>query len=177
MNISKFFTQKNIMIFETISKKPSHVREVSEKLKISPATVTQFAKKYSKFIIKSKEKNRLMLSINRENPEVRLIRSLLNYNRLISTKSYKKLKKLGKIGVYGSFANGTDDEYSDIDLWIKTDKKSVEIAGLFRSLEKELNMKVNPSVLTDSKIRSLEKEDPEFYLRLRLNSVGDNIDD
>ena len=31
--------------------------------------------------------------------------------------------KIKKFGIYGSFADGTNENESDIDLWIKTNKK------------------------------------------------------
>jgi hypothetical protein len=44
-------------------------------------------------------------------------------------------------------------------------------------LEKEMKRKVNLLVLSQEKINKLKKQDPEFYIRLKLTSTGDDIFD
>jgi predicted nucleotidyltransferase len=176
MNISELFSRSNVKIFKEIAKNPSHIRDIAEKLSISPTTISSFAQNNKEIIIEQEIKNRKHISLNKNNQTVQLIRSLLNYEDFINAKAYATLKKFGKIGVYGSYAAGTNDEGSDIDLWMMTDKKELELRPIIRELEKELNMKVSLLLLSKEKIKKLEENDYEFLLRLKITSRGDNID-
>ena len=178
MNISELFTKNNIRILKLIAKERLHVRDIAEKLDISPATVHNFAKKLKEegLLKEEKDKNRIILRLNNNHPLIKQARTILNYQDFIKTKTYKKLKKIGEMGIYGSYAEGTDDAQSDLDLWMKTDKKELELRPLIRELEEELRTKVSLLVLTKEKIKSIEKNDSEFFMRLKLTSVGDELD-
>lgn len=178
MNIFKLLTRKNIEVLKLIDKEQLHIRDIADKLGISPGTVHKLIKllKKEKLVAEEKIKNRVVIKLNKDSPIVKQLKVLINFNEIINAPAYKKLKRYGKTGIYGSFARGTNDSQSDLDLWIKTEKKEEELRPLIRELEKQLKVKVNPLILTKSKIESLKKNDPEFYLRLKLTSVGDVID-
>jgi predicted nucleotidyltransferase len=179
MNISNIFTKTNLRILDLIDKEPSHIRDIASKLKISPGKVQQAINLFRKhnFILEKKLKNRIEISLNKKNVIIQKIKSLINYSKLTSTRTYNKLEKLGKIGLYGSFNKGTDDKESDIDLFIQTDKKELEITPMIRELEKEMKRKVNFIILNKEKIKQLKENDPEFYIRLKLTSTkGDLFD-
>lgn len=178
MNIFKLLTKKNVKIFEAIDQEPLHIRDIADKLKISPATVHKFIHllKKNSLITETKHKNRILIHLNRDKPAIKQIKKIINFNKITNTSAYKKLKKIGNIGFYGSFSEGTNDNQSDLDIWIQTDKKELELRPIIKKLESELKVKVNPLILTKTKINSLKKNDLEFYIRLRLTSVGDLID-
>lgn len=178
MNIFKLLTKNNIQILKIIDKEPLHIRDIADKLDISPGSVHKFVKLLKKNVLikEVKQKNKVIISLNRDNQIIKQIKIIINFSDIINARAYNKLKKLGKIGVYGSFANGTNDKDSDLDIWIKTEKKEMELRPIIRDLEKQLNIKVNPLILTKTKIESLKKNDPEFYIRLKLTSIGDIID-
>jgi len=178
MNILNILTKNNVKILKLIDKESLHIRDIADKLNISPGSVHKLIKILKKdCVIKEiKEKNRLIIDLNRESPITKEIKSIINFNDWINSSAYKKLKKIGNLGLYGSFANGTNDSGSDLDVWIKTEKKELEIRPVIRELEKELNIQVNPLILTKKKINLLKKNDPEFYTRLKLTSVGDLLD-
>ncbi len=120
-----------------------------------------------------------MISLDRENILLNKIRQLINIYELQSHSSFKELKKHGSVGIYGSFAAGKDTPESDIDLWIYT-KNHVDVIKLkkvTRELEADFKREVKLLVLTDKKIKDLKENDPEFYFRLKLTSVGVDIFD
>ena len=129
--------------------------------------------------MEKKEKNKKIIYINNGNVLIKSVRSLINLEKLLKTKSFNKLKKIGPIGVYGSFANGTNDKDSDLDLWIYTNKNLMGFQDTLRELENELNVKANLLVLNRNKISELKKDDREFYMRLKLTSTlfGEDIFD
>jgi len=171
--MNELITNKNIEIINIISKKELCIREISEKLNCSPGTVHKAVKLFKKnnLIIKKKEKNKIIIFPNRESVIYQKIKSLININLLINSKNYKLLKKNGPIGVYGSFAKGTDDKYSDIDLWIYSKKSLIKIREIVTKLEHELNEKISMIIINDNKLEKMKKEDLEFYNQLKFTSI------
>ncbi|MFQ5975003.1 MAG: nucleotidyltransferase domain-containing protein [Candidatus Hydrothermarchaeales archaeon] len=179
-DILRVFTKNNIKILDQISSETLHIREIAEKTNTSPATVHKAIELFKKldFIVEKKVKNRKNVSLNRKNVVLKKIRTLINTNKILTSKAYKKLKKTGTIGVYGSFASGEDTPESDIDIWIYSKKKidQIKLKSTTRKLTNELGKEVRPLTLTDEKIKELKEKDPEFYYRLKLTSVVLNGD-
>jgi predicted nucleotidyltransferase len=178
MDIFQLLTKNNIKIIKLIDREQLHIRDIADRLHISPGSVHKLIKlmKTNSLISEIKQKNRIVISLNKDNSIVKQIKSVINFNDIINSPAYKKLKRLGKIGIYGSFVDGTNDKESDLDIWLQTEKKEMDLRPVIRELEKQLNVKVNPLILTRSKISSLKKNDPEFYTRLKLTSIGDAFD-
>ena len=175
----ELFTKRNLEILSLVIYEKFHIRDIATRLKISPAKVhgaIQLFKKYGLIRI-VKEKNRNIVFVNENSLLLKRIKSLMNLYRLLSSKHFKKLRKYGKVGIYGSFIKGEDDKESDIDLWLLTDNKNKEIIEINRSLEKEVGRRINLLLLNSKKLRYLREKDYEFYLRLKLTSVGDDIFD
>ncbi len=77
MDIIRIFTRKNIEILELLSKENLHIRDIAHKLEISPAKVhstIQLFKKYS-LINENKEKNKIIINLNKKN---KLLIGILN---------------------------------------------------------------------------------------------------
>jgi predicted nucleotidyltransferase len=178
MNIFELLTKNNIRIIQLIDKEPLHIRDIADKLKISPGSAHKLASLLKKegLVKEIKQKNRIILSINNEKSIIKEIKRVINFSDIINAKAFERLSRLGSLGIYGSFADGTNDKESDLDLWIKTEKKELELRQTIRELENEMKVKVNLLILTKSRLESLKKNDPEFYLRLQLTSIGDNVD-
>src|SRR3989338_792817 len=178
MNIFPLLTSTNIRILKLIDKEQLHIRDIADNLGISPGTVHKLAAflKKTGLASETKQKNRILLSLNKHHPILKEIKRIINFNDILNAPAYRKLRKFGKIGIYGSFASGTNDKDSDLDIWIQTSRKELELRPLIRELEKQLNTRVNPVFLTSQKIIYLKKDDPEFYTRLLLTSIGDLFD-
>ncbi|MBS7643816.1 nucleotidyltransferase domain-containing protein [Candidatus Bathyarchaeota archaeon] len=81
----------------------------------------------------------------------------------------------------GSWAKGTNDEESDVDLWIKVRNHvdEVKIARIMAELTKELGREVNILVLDSERVKGLKEEDPIFYYSLVFGSFtlwGENVE-
>lgn len=98
-----------------------------------------------------------------------------NIKKLVDKNVIRRLKKLEAIGcgIYGSCANGTNHEESDIDIWIKVDKHPGEakVATVSNEIRKLLGRNVQILVLTPERIERLKKEDPIFYYSLVFGSI------
>lgn len=181
-DLGKFFTKKNLAILkELASKKETYIREISENTGISPAHVHQAIKlfKRSCFIREKKLKNKKIISLDRDNTILSKTRQLINIYELQNHESFKELKKYGSVGIYGSFAAGTDTPESDIDLWIYSKKHldTIKLKSIARTLETNFKKEIKLLVLTDEKIKNIKEKDPEFYFRLKLTSIGEDIFD
>lgn len=80
MDVTGIFTKKNIEILKLLSEESLHIRDIAHKLNISPAKVhstIQLLKKHN-LAKETKEKNRLIISLNNESPLLKEIQSLLN---------------------------------------------------------------------------------------------------
>jgi len=104
-----------------------------------------------------------------DGPNSRTIRVLLNLER-IDLPALSLVPARG-LGLYGSWARGTNDRESDLDVWIKADNIPSEI--LLAKLQGDLSLKaeseVNLLVLTPEKLERMKREDAPFYNSLIMN--------
>jgi len=80
MDISEIFTKKNVEILRLLSKESLHIRDIAGKLDISPAKVhftIQLFKK-NNLIRETKEKNKKVISLNKDSSLLKLIQDLLD---------------------------------------------------------------------------------------------------
>ena len=179
--LEKIFNATTLKLIDFLALNPTHIRDIAEKLDTSPGyvhNILSFLKKEG-IVTEKKEKNRKIICLNNKNFLIKHIRSLINIEKLLKAPGLNKLRKIGPIGIYGSFANGTNDKNSDVDLWLYTNKKLISFQNIVRDLENELNARVSLLILSKNKLNELKKGDNEFYIRLKLTSVifGDDIFD
>ena len=80
MGITEIFTKKNIEILGLLSKESLHIRDIASRLDISPAKVhstIQLFKKNS-LVKENKEKNKIIISLDKNSALLREIQNLLN---------------------------------------------------------------------------------------------------
>jgi len=83
MAITEIFTKKNIEILNLLSKESLHIRDIANKLDISPAKVhstIQLFKKNS-LIKETKEKNKIIIRLNKESSLLKEIQSILKIDK------------------------------------------------------------------------------------------------
>jgi len=173
--ISKLLTPFNLQIIELLVDESISVRDLANKINCSPAKITQFIKIFLKHrLIKiSKEKNRKIINLNKDNPLMKEIITLLFTFKILSSKTFNELKKKSKsIGVYGSVVEGTLDKKSDIDLWVLIGKKIslIETGEIRQKISKELNRETSIKFLTEKDIQNLKEKDKIFYNELEYKS-------
>ena len=80
MDITGIFTKKNIEILNLLSKESLHMRDIANKLEISPAKVHSTIQLFKKnnLIKENKEKNKIIISLNRGSLLLRNIQNLLD---------------------------------------------------------------------------------------------------
>ena len=180
-DLSHIFTKSNLKILRLLKKEEGlYIREIAERLAISPFSVHNSIKLFKRlgFVEVKKVKNRKTIYLVRDNPILKKMVSLINISDLSGNKNFKRLMKSGKVGVYGSFASGEDTKESDIDLWCYKQEKvsNIELREITREIEKDFGMEVKLFVLSDSKIKDIMDNDPEFFYRLKLSSIAVNGD-
>ena len=120
--------------------------------------------------------------VNMADPYVRSLKVSINLHRIKTSGVILEIRRLGVsgAGLYGSWANGTNTEDSDIDIWLKTSDKigALELSRLSKKVGEVL--KVRPQIITlDSEhIKRLRKNNEVFYFTLALSSiilVGDGL--
>jgi len=107
------------------------------------------------------------------------IKRLLNIDRI--TAVGKKPVWSSGIGLYGSWAEGTNTEESDIDLWVyvKTLPTGIMVAELERDISRALSAEVHVLVLNREKIAGMKDTDEPFYRSFVKQSItleGDSPD-
>jgi predicted nucleotidyltransferase len=102
-------------------------------------------------------------------PLTKAIKIILNINKI----KLSRIKKpfMTGIGLYGSWAQGTNMQRSDLDIWIKTEKypNEKELAHLSKILREMTHSDIQLLVITPQKLEQIKKDTP-FYLSLRYNS-------
>ena len=80
MDIIEIFTKKNIEILRLLSKESLHIRDIANKLDISPAKVHNTIQLFKKnnIIKENKEKNKIIISLNKDSSLLKLIQNLLD---------------------------------------------------------------------------------------------------
>ena len=171
--IPRLMTRKNLQILWAIAEEEGSLRELGERIKCSPGKVHQailIFKRYGLISVR-KEKNRTIIAMNRKSPLYQKIKALVNISRILESRAYLFLKKKAVVGVYGSYAQGTDEKGSDVDLLVFSEKKEIKLRVAIRMLEGEIGKRVNPFILSRERLAKLEKQDKEFAVRLRLTTV------
>ncbi len=177
-SISSLTTPRNLEIISIISKEELSIRGIAERIRCSPGTVHHAVKLFKEYDIAKtrKDRNQVLVKPNRENPVYQAIKSSINMWLIQSANTFHELVKVGVIGIYGSYARGTDDAQSDIDLLIVTEKKEMEIREQIRKMEDELGRTINLLVITKKNLHKLEEKDKPFYIRLKFTTRTFNGD-
>lgn len=86
MDVTGIFTKKNIEILKLLSKESLHMRDIASKLEISPAKVHSTIQLFKKnnLIKENKEKNRIIISLNKGSSLLKNIQNVLEDNKDVS---------------------------------------------------------------------------------------------
>jgi len=86
MEISEIFTKKNIEILRLLSKESLHIRDIASKLDISPAKVHSTIQLFKKnnLVKENKDKNKIVISLNKDSSLLKNIQNILDDDNDIS---------------------------------------------------------------------------------------------
>lgn len=179
MNIWKLLSTRER--FETIKyvldKSEIGVEEVFTALGLSKGFISQFLKLLDEEGVLKRENRKYVVN---DTPIVRSMKIFINTASICPTLFENKKEWMKSVGLYGSFSRGTNNEDSDIDLWIKVAVHPGErmIATLERTLSDRLGRPVHILVLTPERLKRLKKEDTTFYNTLTHSLVlwGEGIE-
>ncbi|MEA3493193.1 MAG: nucleotidyltransferase domain-containing protein [Candidatus Margulisiibacteriota bacterium] len=182
MNIFKMLDKNGFKVIRLLSRGDFYLREIASTLKISTSVTHSTIKKLLnlEFVEISKEKNRKIVFLKRENLLLQKVKSFINLNELLSSKAYFELSRVGVAGIYGSFADGSNDEHSDLDLWVYAERMDpAKVSKISSIFEKELKVETNILILNKDKLQRIKNKDPEFYSRIKFTSIfeGEGIFD
>lgn len=166
------FSNERERIIEFILNNPTvevKVRELARQLKLSPAYISNTLTATKKIgVIKNGK-------VDLSDPYVKALKIYLNTKRLVTKNIANKLRqlKMAGAGVYGSWANGTNQEDSDLDIWIKVDRHpdEMKVASVAADIRRIMKRNVQILVLTPERIKRLKNEDPAFYYSLVYGSM------
>jgi len=161
MNI---YSKKEMEILSFLARRPltkMYCREIAKALSISLGRTSQILKKLTKRnLLKTEKKGRMIFySANMSNPEIKEFKvyiNVLELNPLI-----QKIKDYSdKIILYGSCAEGTDTEKSDIDLFILTGEKE-KVMNEIRKFK--IDRKIVPVIMDSMEFIRIKQKDKAFY--------------
>ncbi len=172
-----FRTKERIKLLRTTLSLPvCTVKQVTTRTGLSKGLVSQY--------LALLEHEGLLERINRKYqlkicPLTSALKRLLNVD-LVST-VFKKPSWSRGIGIYGSWADGTNTDESDLDLFIfsETLPSGIMIAEVERDVSRALSREVHVLVLTPEKITGMKKSDEPFYQSFMKQSItlaGDPYD-
>ncbi len=170
--------EKRSRVLEYLLEHPTEeikIRKIAAKLKLNPGFVSVFIKKLRKERIVKKE------SVDKNSSMVKAWKILFNISKI--TKHLNKLlriKSIDGIGIYGSWAIGTNNEESDIDLWIKVKKypEAIEIARIRKVIRENVGVEPSIMIITKEKMEELKRKNPPIYFSLMhsFHLWGENVD-
>ncbi len=154
-----------------------HIKQLARLLKVSPASVGSAVKSFEEDGLLSKEEKGLahIYRLESDNSMVVPLKKAYGIAFVLSSKPKIKFIEIDpniiSLAIFGSYAEGSFDEKSDIDFLIVTGaKKEMFIKGAKR-LEEELEKEVSLSVLKLSEWRAMAKKGDAFYKRVVENHI------
>jgi predicted nucleotidyltransferase len=180
MHFSEIFsTKERIKILGYLLEHPSkkiNMNKLARKLKLSPGQIHKY------ITILRKEKIVIKDCIN-ESSYTHSLRLLWNLKRIQKSSLEKILQrsfsKLKGYGIFGSWANGTNTEEADLDIWLKMDKEpdDLQIANARREIQKKIGVAVDLVVATPIKLKHFKDKSETFYFSLYHGKVlwGENL--
>ena len=144
-------------------------KEVVKATKVSKSAVNEALKELArdKLILQEKKGRMSFYSVDLNDPVIRRLKSTENVSLLKPL--VEELKKISqKIILFGSFADGTNVEDSDIDLFVLSDQpESVQ-----RIIQKfPLAEKIQPVIKKPSEFIGFDKKKPLFYQEIERGII------
>ena len=170
---SLFSTKEREKVLAYVLDNPSkahRVRDVAKKLSVSVGSISgYFAFLKEQKILKRKGND---FYVNLDSPLTKTVKQMLNVVNL-DVSPLKKIPACTGIGVYGSWAKGTNNENSDIDMWVRVERKPGEevIAKVSRQMREKMERDVQILVIDPAKNKTLRETDPIFYYSMVYGSV------
>ena len=166
--------QKILRFFVLKPGQSFYEREIGRKAGLSPSSAHYvLVRLYRAGLINRKQNGRMYFySIDRDNPYLKEFKVLVNL--LLIEPLVEKLKRLShKIVLFGSWAQGSDAEDSDIDLFIISSEKEkvLSVVNKFSYSAKLYNRKVQSIINTPEELLKRDKQNKVFLEQVEKGKV------
>jgi len=173
MNMNELYStpeRERILRYLLYGQREKTMREVAKETNVSPAQVHKYLGILEKAGI---AKGGKLLEV----PLVHSLRLTQNLKRLkkanLTGLIRKKIPGVVGLGVFGSWANGTNMEGSDVDIWVKVEKEPEML--LSTQTRKELENKLGTGVdliwLDEGRTKGHMEKNPPFYFSIYYSIV------
>ena len=155
--------QKIILLFVYNPDKEYYINEIARLIGTSAGNVQRELKKLSEsgFLTKNSKGNAVYFKINRSNPLLPDIKSIVDKTIGLSHILEKELQKTEGINfafLFGSFVKGDFGQDSDIDLYVIGEINDGELYRKIRKAEEKINREINYHLATQEEFKkSLKK--------------------
>ena len=168
----KFVGIKVLEYFLIYPTEKTYLKELAKKLQISPRSVKIYCDIFDKegIIIREIKGNMHIFKTNNDNFRVREMKRTYFINLLADLNIEKIAEECASIAIYGSYASGTYDEKSDIDILIIGNEKNVKrelVVDIMKKTDKEIQL----NVISIIKWEKLKKENDYFVKNIIRNHV------
>jgi predicted nucleotidyltransferase len=172
-----FKTRERQVILDYVLKRDQiSVTQVSSDTGISKGLVSRYLANLKQMGIINRKGQKYYVN---DQALTRSIKILINLNNLRWETITEKW--ISSAGLFGSWANGTNTDESDLDIWIKVDKYPPEykLNSFYKNLSIKSFSEINLLILTPEKLRNIKKYDLPFYNSLINSSLileGDTLE-
>ena len=135
---------KVLSVFFAEPTKIHYIKAISKKIKLAPTSVKNHLKTLldKGFLLKKKSEIYEGYKANRENSEFIFYKKIYNLTSIHESGLEKELKKNypKAIILFGSYAKGEDTENSDVDIFIDSKTKKLEIEKFENALNRKIHL-------------------------------------
>jgi predicted nucleotidyltransferase len=148
------FNQSVWNVFEVFSNEPlkiHFIKEISRKINLAPTSVRKHLETLEKQnILLKKQGDRFKGYIaNRDSEEFLFSKKVLNIYKIYQSRLVDYIYDVcvpNSIILFGSFSIGEDIEKSDIDIFVESKEKKLDLSKFKKILNKEINLFFNPDI-------------------------------
>ena len=168
----KFVGFKILEYFLLNPTKKTYIKELAKELNVSPASVIKYGDiYYREDLIKKEVKGNLHLYYtNNDNFRIRELKRAFYVNMIGELNIDKIAENPISVALYGSHANGTFDEKSDIDLLIIGIKEKIN-KDLIVKIGNKLGKEIQINIISMTNWENKKKEDDAFVKSVIKNHV------
>jgi uncharacterized protein len=154
-----------------------HIKQLARIIGVSPASVSSAVKYFESegLLLKEIIGQAHIYRLNMDNSLVAPLKKAYGITFVLSSKPKEKFLETDphiiSLALFGSYAEGTFDEKSDIDFLVVTPTRKENLIKGAKRLEEELEKEVSLSVIKLSEWRAMAKKGDAFYKRI----VGNHI--
>ncbi|MBM3308635.1 MAG: winged helix-turn-helix transcriptional regulator [Candidatus Altiarchaeales archaeon] len=163
------FSRSGTRLLRLLARNPSksmYEREISKEAGVSVGSTNQHLREFAKQgIVHVEQKGRMnFYCINLDNPVVRQLK--ITFNTLELEPLVERIKDHStRITLFGSCAEGTDTEDSDVDLLILAKEKE-KVRAEVSKFSPKIERKVSAIIVNTDEFMKLKKEDKPLYERI-----------